>query len=696
MYNVPPIVANELATSEKIIHQLNGTFSLPSGKSLVGEHKLFVTSQGNVIGFDSGGFLGSPTAIKFGVSATKKITVFPVYGDIRLEFNDDQFKFTSRVNEDLFFDELITVFKSDNVKYIVDAVVKFNDVEDVTAFISLNEHEINITVNPLEDSGDGQPISIPYKQCKASLMDEYTIILAGSFYKGDEKLHSISLRFFEKHRLIELHDKIKNSDNVFDYVSSSANIHVGKLYGLFEGETWDGQSVVIAKQKNTIELILESPLTKIGEFSLSSYDVYSHNKLIIFNNRNEIFSLEFQYEEEMSKYKLNEKKENIDIIAIQEMTKQPFFVFHKGSTIQLLQRKNGPAHFELVDVDDVSIRPHHDKDSMFLTVDITTKDKNVCFLVQKMNISTFIYRTYKSTKELLLPHLSNEQLFFSWARQVNDYVLYEYFSQLFAIESGIYEILERPLTSENEKYYQIANLLFHGLKAQRKRLDIVSIYLPTVFERMDESTLQSFGQAFEPTTYSALQQKLMGITNQVNRSIHEIEQNLAYVSFAIHPELDIRGKQKHQQYLLSGALGVGAITALPVLIIPAGIIALNTHFQSKVNQEMDTKKLALYVDEAIQCFEHMMRVMVPFFVSESNQTLFQVFKQVEISYQPVIMQDQLKDEFLKRISTFYTYKQMPIDDSTTITRSFIIEKIHETQNQANQQLNELKLRIGEE
>jgi hypothetical protein len=135
-------------------------------------------------------------------------------------------------------------------------------------------------------------------------------------------------------------------------------------------------------------------------------------------------------------------------------------------------------------------------------------------------------------------------------------------------------------------------------------------------------------------------------------------------------------------------------------LLPGMFMGVGTYFlsqdmkkQEEMRIENENYRLDFYVTKALESFEHMMQTLIPYYVSEVNRGFVQCFQQLAISYKPVINLPAVKQELFKQISEYYTFKQLPIDNSVITKKKELIEKVQDTPLLANNYINLLKQEV---
>lgn len=321
----------------------------------------------------------------------------------------------------------------------------------------------------------------------------------------------------------------------------------------------------------------------------------------------------------------------------------------------------------------------------------------------EMDQSTYsgiVYHIYKVNKSLLLPSVKTEQMFLSYSRLNNDFILFQVFAQLIALKEGIKQIQyeEDDRDIRNEK---LVNFLYHGLQSQKKRLDAVIVYLPKLLEQEELSTL-SMLRLSRLKEFKRLQDALMSISGQMSRTIAEIESSISAVTYILIEKHDFDSlidKRTMRGYGIAGALGVvGAF--FPPLLIGAALTGANSYFSKKDHQEQEEirlinekNRLDFYVQKMLDRFDHFFVTWFPYYISEVNEAVYECYSQLSSRYSEVLELPVVKEKLLHNISTLYTFKQLPIDDSVNNLKDELIEVIHNYVSVGNENIKNLNLEV---
>jgi len=98
--------------------------------------------------------------------------------------------------------------------------------------------------------------------------------------------------------------------------------------------------------------------------------------------------------------------------------------------------------------------------------------------------------------------------------------------------------------------------------------------------------------------------------------------------------------------------------------------------QEEIRLKNEKHRMDFYLHKALDSFDHMMKTVYPYYIAECNRAMYEMMRQVASAYKPGIEEPSVKQALLERLAQYYTYKQMPIDDSVAVNRHELIEKVH--------------------
>jgi len=199
--------------------------------------------------------------------------------------------------------------------------------------------------------------------------------------------------------------------------------------------------------------------------------------------------------------------------------------------------------------------------------------------------------------------------------------------------------------------------------------------------------MNRLNKSIDNKAFRVLQRHLLAIGGQIKSSLTEIERALSHISYILHPQIDSRDVinssryTKFGQVALKGAFSLmfGSVMAFPLLAV-AGFDFWKTSKLNKTLEEIERKKVELYVYQALDSFNHLMNYMMPYYISEANEALFNMCSSISKNYRSILDLKEVKKELFERISDLYTFKQLPIGDTNIRLKKDIIEEIHKSAN----------------
>jgi hypothetical protein len=508
------------------------------------------------------------------------------------------------------------------------------------------------------------------------------------FSKSDQKL---ALKNGQSIYLIDV-NQVKLEEYITNYLTKNSSFfryHIGTLNGTLLGEKWQTEDVSLISEGTNLTLVTSLGL-KLLPFNLNDYGLLLDRYNLFIHHEQEIALLQLN-EEKLIELKQT-GKENSHIIGYTPNF-EPYLISQDEERIVFKQSPVKSFHFQNEDIINISISKYGEGDSIFSEITIKIKNEPQDFILYVPNnmIKDFIHKTYYYSKHKALEVVSAEQLFLSYSRQVNDYILYQYFGQIFAMHRGLQEILESDI-NRDIKNGKMINYLFYSIQALKKHFDTISIYLPSVLEREMQGIIGNQGPSAS-LPYKNLQRGLMGITGQINRSLNEIEGSVSAVSFVLIPREDysqlIKDKTNRDIAFSTTLVGLGAASilvapvAVPALLLGGIFSAVNTFFrqedatkQEELRKRNEDNRLDFFVGKALDSLEHLIQTLLPFYISETNHSIYQTFNLVNQENRLYLQSPEVKEILFQKISQYYTYKQLPIDDSVLVRKSELVELTH--------------------
>lgn len=306
----------------------------------------------------------------------------------------------------------------------------------------------------------------------------------------------------------------------------------------------------------------------------------------------------------------------------------------------------------------------------------------ISFRITESLLPKLIKITFREKKLPLLQEAAITDLYSSWGRQINDFLVYNLFGQLIILQNGIKEIQERKNISSQQKNKQILNFMYYAVREQRKTLDQVSIQFPQLL--MEEES--QFCQNQSEESFERFQRQLLSVSNQIQRHLADIENSLNALSYEIIPRkrIDTHMKERSKTNYWGAALlgGLGIATGGIGLAAAGAVWGLKTFLAGKdrteiqkVSDENEQYKLEFYINRALDSFDHFMETMLPFYISQVSKSYYSLTRQ---NAKLLILQNDNghgKQAIFNRLVELYTVKQLPLEQGDVLTSSTVIEML---------------------
>lgn len=375
------------------------------------------------------------------------------------------------------------------------------------------------------------------------------------------------------------------------------------------------------------------------------------------------------------------KSELKDIVLVEAVPYQ--LTFEMGEWV-FKGSLNNQFSLPLEQIKSIYIRDNQNIENIACIQIKNPEDMELQIICHEDFIPVLVSTTFKEKKYPLLHSAKLTDLYSSWGRQLNDFLLYHLFGQLIILNKGIKEIQEKDNHSANKKNEQILNFMYYAIREQKHTLERVAITFPQTVMEEERSFLFSNREA----EYEQFQAKLLAISNQVHRSLTEIENSLNPVSFAIIPrkslEVYIKKKEKRSYWGAAILTGLGIVTGGVGLVAAGGILALNSYFGKKEKQEIhqyrevnDQNKIEFYISKALDSFDHLMMTMLPYYVSQASNAYYSVVKANSklLVHQNGEEADKAKHAIFERLVNLYTAKQLPLERGNLLNSEAVIKEL---------------------
>ncbi|MRG88120.1 hypothetical protein [Salinibacillus xinjiangensis] len=367
--------------------------------------------------------------------------------------------------------------------------------------------------------------------------------------------------------------------------------------------------------------------------------------------------------------------------------KDPYHIFYENDSWWFYQSKDVHFKIPISNIASIEAGGSEVKDHVRVTFYLHTKQNQISLEIDQHIYAKIMKTTFRKKKLPLLQQASVTDLYTSWGRQMNDFLVFHLFGQLKILQNEI-RAVEQKRGSRVDKNYQLLNLMYYGIREQKRSLDQVAIQFPQAY--MQEE--QAFHSISDVENYKKLQKQLLSISNHIRRHLNEIERSLSVLSFAIIPKEKLPTDHSGHDYLSAAVIGgIGLLTGGVGFLALGGLKGLSTYQskrkqaeQQQITEQNEKQKIAFYVDQAVDSFEHMMDTMLPYSIGEVSKAFYTLSKKQgeRLLHENEGNLDRVKLAIFDRLAAMHTYKKLPLYHANHYTRENVTEMLL-TQNESN-------------
>lgn len=493
------------------------------------------------------------------------------------------------------------------------------------------------------------------------------------------------------------------NQNIFEFLYIEG---AGTIKGLLDGIDISEEQINLAVSRQNINFISNG--LSIITIKTNSYKFVTDGNLFIMIKNGSLACLEikhpFYYE---LKKLLNINKFNGENILFAR-NQEPYYYEHTQEGLLLYKtNKNEPKlALQNESLSNLKLSLQRYGKSFGHVTNTNNSVENISLYFPVVSINTLIYNAFVSIKSPLLVKTDPKSLYKSMVRQVSDLVMYEYFGQLIALYEGIDQFSESNM-SEQERSSKLVSYLYHGVQSQRKRMDSVSVYMPSVLNQVEQELFKTFDKQLGEHYFKELQTQLISITNQMKGSLLEIENSLTNCGVLIPKRttkelISARKKTGYKTAGVGAALGtlltfVTGGAALPMLLAPT-FMAINTksttkmmELQEEIKEVNEQSRTDFFLLKALDVFDHYIQTMLPFYFSRVNDSIFACYKKIALEYTPILHEQITSEMMFKRIAEIHTYKKLPIDLSVEVSKQELLDDIFKTVEEADFSIKEYQV-----
>ena len=359
----------------------------------------------------------------------------------------------------------------------------------------------------------------------------------------------------------------------------------------------------------------------------------------------------------------------------------PFFILQNETYLNLFKSPKKVllsiqnSHIKDIIIDN-QIKSNHED---FTKVEILFESNKITVNLRNEIIPKLIKNVFIYSKKNLLQRASIKDIYMNWAKSVNDMILLNFFGNIYYMKEEIDNIANKNMTDEDR--VNIVNMLFYQIQEQRNQFDILSAYMPKAIEYGEVDLFKKCNVQIDNRVFRLLQRQLFNISSQINRHLSDIERSLSQLSFAIYSDFNTREyntKLKSKQAKIGMAVSVansllaGSAIAIPFIAMQ-GMNLYTTKKMDEKAKEIESSKLKLFTNQAILKLHHLIDDMYPYYISEANYSLFDLFNKLGKQYEK-LGDESIKEIIIDRIADIYVAKQMTLNSFTNIRKKDLIEK----------------------
>jgi hypothetical protein len=470
--------------------------------------------------------------------------------------------------------------------------------------------------------------------------------------------------------------------------------NTGDLNGFVNGVKYVSKTVDVALSEQSLYIVDKATKLLINNLTITQYKFIKADNLLFLTDNNwlSVMKLKDTYIEKFLELNhFTDEKVMLDSLYL------PYFYEQTKEGLKLYQSDllQPILYYHNKSIGSLRVQKEKIAEGIFTKVSFTDSDNNKMekLYIPTTSLNQLIYTTFISNKSPVLVSTTGNTLYKSMVRQLSDLLLYEYFGQLSALYKGIEEFYSVKM-DENERNEKLVSYLYHGIQSQRKRMDSVSVYIPALLNQYEQQLFKKYNRELDDKNFKVLQQKLIGLSNQLKGSLIEIENNLTHLTSILAPRRsmeDLIAERKKSGYKNAalGAVAAGAITvltggaALPLLMGPA-FMGLNTHsstkameLQQEIQDENEQSRTQFYLFKSLDLFDHFFVTMVPYYIAKVNDIIFECYKNVALEYKPLLEERYIKENMLHRIAEIHTFKNLPVDPTVDVSKQELLNEIFE-------------------
>ena len=684
-----------LRLGEKVIYESGGNFELGTFSKLsIGDKKIFITNLGNIIIEENAKIFKKEETKKYYYSYSRykqKFTIKLEDSTVVLQHNELPFQIGEGSTEQITPYRLIIKLSFEEFKNLCEnqreVIAQFNDdaaifkIDDKElALGSVEKCDNKFIVKNLDST-----FEIDLNDVEICHIDGRELHLKGYFYNKDQDVISREIYIFSNNKQLKdnLEERVNNNRKIGNLPSGSS-IFYGYVCGTIEDIDYRNTEVFIVKHNNKLTFINKARKNKIVSSNFDkSLKLLLDEELVFFDGKN-IFTINTSTNSK-NELELN-KLEDIDSENIGfTPSNMPFFIKHDENNFSIFKSANKKMlDIKNSEIKDIIINNQVKKiHSDFTQVEVRFATNKININLKSDRIPRIMRDAFVYSKKTMIKKSSIPSMYMNWAKSVNDMILFNFFGNLYYTKMEIDNILSKDITDEDRA--NIVNMLYYQIQSQRNQFDIISAYMPKAIEYGEVELFNKYNVKIDKKVFRMLQKQLFGLAAQINRHLAEIERCLSQLSFVIYSEFNTRDfntKIKNKQVGIGMAVSVastvvmGGGLSIPFLAMQGMNLYSNKKMDEK-SKEIESSKLNLFTNQAIEKLNHLIDNMYPYYVNEANENLRELFIVLGKQYANH-NNEEVKKILFDRIADIYVSKQMTLNNMTNMRKKDLVDNIYKT------------------
>lgn len=684
-----------LKLGEKVIYESKSNFELGSfGKLPIGDKKILITNLGNIIIEETTKLFKKEELKKYYYSYSKykeKFSVRLEESTIVLQHNELPFEILDGTTEQTTSYKLVVKLSFEEFKDICEnqREVIADFYEDTSIFKIDNKELILGSVQKVDNKfildSEDNTFELNLNDIERCHVDGREIKVNGYFYdKSQDAIIKEVYIFTNNKKLSEnLEERVSNNIKI-GILPNESSICYGSVCGTIGEIDYKNTEVFIVKYNDNLIFINKERKSKIVSSNINnSLKLTLDDDLVFFDGKN-IFTIITSVNSK-SELGLN-GLEDIDSENIGfTQSNIPFFINHDDIHFSIFKSNNKKIiDIKNNEIKDIIINNEAKKiHSDYTQVEIRFGSNKININLRSNIIPKIMRNVFIYSKNKMIEKSSVSSMYMNWAKSVNDMILFNFFGNIYYTKMEIDNILSREITDDDRA--NIVNMLYYQIQSQKNNFDIISAYIPKAIEYGEVELFNKYNVKLDKKVFRMLQKQLFGLAAQVNRHLAEIERSLSQLSFVIYSEFNTREfntKIKNKQVGIGMAVSVastvvmGGGLSIPFLAMQGMNLYSNKKMDEK-SKEIESSKLNLFTNQAIEKLNHLVENMYPYYVNEANENLRELFIILGKQYANH-NNEAIKEVLFERIADIYVSKQMTLNSMTNIRKKDLVENIYKT------------------